>query len=236
MSIRQLLRNESAEALGDMLMTGSVIAIIAIGVVLFMDPDVSGWRFAGLWIGGAVLVVSLLVVALITESVFEGRGDKKRLGPLCYAARKGKLNQVQQLLQEGADVNGKGDGGRTALEEAARNGHTGIVKVLLDNGADINGKDDIGITSLTGAASNGHTSVVIALIAQGANVNVFNKYGFTVLMDAAHHDRATIVKILLGAGADVNATADNGSTALKEAAERNHTEVVDLLKKAGDNE
>jgi len=48
LSIRQLLRNESAEALGDMLITGSVVAIIAIGVVLFMDPDVSGWRFAGL--------------------------------------------------------------------------------------------------------------------------------------------------------------------------------------------
>ena len=236
MSMRQLLRNEAAETLGDMLMTFAVVAIITIGVALFMDPEVSGMKLVGLWIGGAALVISLLVVTFITMSVFEDRSDKKKIGPLRYAGRKGKLNQVQQLLQEGADVDARGDGGRTALWEAAGNGHTDIVKVLLDNGADVNGKADLGDTALARAASNGHTTVVIVLVAKGAVGNVVSNYGFTALMDAAMRGRATIVKILLGAGADVNARANNGSTALEYATERSHTEVVDLLKKAGAKE
>ena len=245
MSMRQLLRNESAEALGDMLMTFAVVVIITIGVVLFMVPDVSGWRLVGLWIGGAALVIALLVITFFIQSVFEGRSDKKRLGPLCYAAREGKLNQVHQLLQEGADVNARRDGGSTALIDAALAGRTDIVNALLAQGAEVNLTDDAGLTALSAAAlgatgssatKGGLAYLVSALIAKGANVNVVDNHGLTALMREAINGNVTNVKILVGAGADINVRINNGTTALEFATDRNHTEVVDLLKKAGAKE
>lgn len=229
------MRNESGISLVDSLITVAMVAIIAIGLVLLIDPDVSGPRSVGLWIGGAALVVLLLVLAVTIVSVFEDLHERKRRKPLGYAAHKGKLNKVQHLLQEGADVNARGDGGTPALAEAARNGHTHIVKVLLDHGADVDAKDDLGGTALTAGASDGHTNGVSTLIAKGADVNVKTMHGLTALMLAAMR-HASIVKILLDAGADVNARTDNGRTALAYAEVYQKNEIVDLLKKAGAKE
>ena len=46
-------------------------------------------------------------------------------------ARYGELEDLRKELDKGADVNGKGPGGLTALHAACANGHEAIVKELL---------------------------------------------------------------------------------------------------------
>lgn len=58
--------------------------------------------------------------------------------PLFLAAGEGRLNAVRYLLDEGADVNLRGEYGNTALTEAAYYGHLSVIKELLLRGADVN--------------------------------------------------------------------------------------------------
>jgi len=69
-------------------------------------------------------------------------------GTLHKACEKGNIEAVKQHLADGADVNVKGDGGRTPLHEAAIEGHTEVVELLIDKGADVNAMDDTGRTPL----------------------------------------------------------------------------------------
>lgn len=58
--------------------------------------------------------------------------------PLFLAAGEGRLNAVRYLLDEGADVNLRGDYGNTALTEATYYGHLNVIKELLQRGANVN--------------------------------------------------------------------------------------------------
>lgn len=52
------------------------------------------------------------------------------------AAKRGNLDKVKQLLDQGVDVNTRDGYGRTALMEASREGHAALVSLLLARGAD----------------------------------------------------------------------------------------------------
>lgn len=70
-----------------------------------------------------------------------GAGTNLRSGvngwtPLQHAIHKHQLESVRALLDRGADVNGRGQDGATALMMASAYGYTGIVQLLLDRGAD----------------------------------------------------------------------------------------------------
>jgi ankyrin repeat protein len=55
--------------------------------------------------------------------------------PLSYAAGAGKLDAVKALKAAGADLNGAGPEGTTALVTAAEGNHLEIVQWLLENGS-----------------------------------------------------------------------------------------------------
>lgn len=83
--------------------------------------------------------------------------------PLVYLARADKgrrMDVMQLLLSNGADVNGRGPHGRTALHLAAAAGNTRMMTMLLTNGAEIGIEDDDGKTALQLARSAGKTQSV----------------------------------------------------------------------------
>lgn len=70
------------------------------------------------------------------------------LTPLAWAIFTGQVEIAEQLIEGGADVNGKNRDGRTPLHEAAFMGQDRIARILLQNGADVEARDDNGQTPL----------------------------------------------------------------------------------------
>jgi len=67
--------------------------------------------------------------------------------PLYMAAKNGRLDFVQMLLEHGAAINAvTTDDGETPLHGASRLGHVDIVRLLLEHGADANISDSGGQT------------------------------------------------------------------------------------------
>ncbi len=64
------------------------------------------------------------------------RGGVNDWTPLMHAIHRNQISTVRALLDGGADVNGRGRSGETALMMAAGYGYTPIVELLLDRGAD----------------------------------------------------------------------------------------------------
>lgn len=102
---------------------------------------------------------------------------------LIWAAIKGNLNAVNQLLKAGADPNVSDADGDTSLAWAAYKGHENIVKTLLDAGADPN---IIGLNNRTplmqhlhGSDDNGNINIVNLLLRAGSDLTIKDHYGNT---------------------------------------------------------
>ena len=85
--------------------------------------------------------------------------------------KRGWINEVNVLLDHGADINARG-GARdaTALMWAAYHGHLELVKELLSRGADINARDNWEESALLYAMANEKIDVVKELLARGAKL------------------------------------------------------------------
>ena len=149
----------------------------------------------------------------------------------------GSVQQVQNALHAGTDINAKNEFGRTALMWAARdNTNPEVLKLLLENGADIRAKDEEGRTALMWAAQdNTNPEVLKLLLDAGADVRAKDEEGRTALTWAARDNtNPEVLKLLLDAGADIRAKDEKGRTALMWAARDNtNPEVVRVLLEAG---
>ena len=87
------------------------------------------------------------------------------------AASEGSLSGVDAALQQGADINARGQFGDTALNVAAERGHKEIVQRLLDSGADIHNLGGADKTPIMNAAFAGNIGIVRLLLEKGAQVS-----------------------------------------------------------------
>ncbi len=82
---------------------------------------------------------------------------------LLKAASEGRLGSVKHLLEEGADLEARGDTGATPLLVSASKGHTEVVDWLLVRGADRAACDDHGRTA-SALAEQGDRREVLELL------------------------------------------------------------------------
>ncbi|CAM6087993.1 unnamed protein product [Calypogeia fissa] len=100
--------------------------------------------------------------------------DDRGWTPLHVAARMGDLEEVQRLLNEGADVNAPSWGpkapGTTPLHLASTGGHLHVMNELLERGANIEArtKGGCGWTPLHNAAKEKNKRAVRFLLENGA--------------------------------------------------------------------
>lgn len=107
---------------------------------------------------------------------------------------------IALLLEAGADVNARRDGGETSLHAAVRSGRRShdvgpaVISALVAAGADINATDDDGNTPLHYAvrrprSNRTNRGAVVALVDLGADVRLANNDGDTAL-DLAQRNNA----------------------------------------------
>lgn len=172
------------------------------------------------------------------------------------AAREGKAEAVQMLLNSGADVHIRcRKTGDTPLITASNEGHGSVVNKLLAAGSDIDGSNLNGWTALIYAAYYDYHEVIPILIEHGASLNQTSQVspaslslvfillfilaspccqaGCTALYRASADGKEKSVRLLIEAGADVNLANSSGNTPLSVASRNGHVPVVKLLLEAG---
>lgn len=154
---------------------------------------------------------------------------------LIQAAEAGDTTTVLRRIQEGADINGRDDRGRTAVMAATHGNQADTVRVLIEAGADINIRDNRMDNPFLYAGAEGLLDILKLTIDAGADTKLTNRFGGTALIPAAERGHVEIVRELLTrTDVDVNHINNLGWTALLEAiilsdgGER-HQQIVQLL-------
>ncbi|KAF2462611.1 ankyrin, partial [Lindgomyces ingoldianus] len=117
--------------------------------------------------------------------------------PLQQAAREGRDEVVQLLVEHGADINGEGHRGREALYSAVWNRNDVVVRLLLTRGADPNYHDGDRETRPNVALSMAMVEKIGPLLLQyGADPATTGLHGETLLSWAERNGPKAVLDIL----------------------------------------
>jgi hypothetical protein len=83
---------------------------------------------------------------------------------LWQIAAAGDLDQLEDILNRGADINASNPSGLTPLMVAAYHGRIEMVRALIEHGAEVNAADDEGLTAAMLADDAGHDEIVRMLV------------------------------------------------------------------------
>ena len=161
-------------------------------------------------------------------------GDVEGKTPLYWAARRGDVYAVEQLLLAGANVNAQDHGKDTPLGAAGRAASVRCIELLLVAGAKVDAKDCFGYTSLANICK-WQTDPALArpLILAGADPNSLDKKGATVFARSARYNTSKIGSFLLDRGADIDRRDGEGNPPLFEAIMKGCHEFLELLLSRG---
>lgn len=161
-----------------------------------------------------------LISLMLLRAGAHPAGASGQWSPLHLAAVAGRAQEVEKLLECGAEVDARDALGCTPLMMAAFADAADVVRLLLAAGADIEAHSAVvrwfyeQWTPLLLAASQGSSAAVRELLAQGAQVDGRGGYDQTPLMLACRYEHAETVRILLEAGADPNARDNQDNVSL----------------------
>ncbi len=156
----------------------------------------------------------MVFTALITMAPCSVLAKTTLADALIDAAGAGDIAKVQNLLQQGADVNEKNKNGFSPLILACLFGKSDVAKVLLDKGANVNIQDDGGMAPIILAAGNGNVPLMKILLAKGAKLDMTDNKGRTAMHFAAMRSKLNALQFLLETGADLQSLDSEGNTPL----------------------
>jgi len=159
-------------------------------------------------------------------------------GPLHIAVALGQTENVQSLLDWGAEADSRDHEGRTPLHGAFPNlanpGIEEIVTLLLRHGADPSAEDANGETPLMRAASSQNLAAVTMLVEAGARLDAFEKSrGWSVLAFAAAADAVEVLEYLLQIEPAALQKLDRDGETLAAAVEHLALRAVEFLLRRG---
>lgn len=152
---------------------------------------------------------------------------------LMKAINKNDSAAVQQLIQQGADVNELDTNQDAPLVMAAYKGYENITRMLLEAGAEVGAVDPgMKATALHAASYAGRTEAAKVLLEYGIDLNKQGPYnGYTALHDAIWQNNVEVVRVLLEAGADLTLKSHDGKTPLDFAKSKDHKEIVAMIER-----
>jgi uncharacterized protein len=96
-------------------------------------------------------------------NVNQASANALKVTPLHSACAIVSYPLTQLLLDNGANVNTRQQGGLTPLHSAAHHGATELVRLLIENGADVNARTDAGETALSFAEKSSFSNTAAYL-------------------------------------------------------------------------
>ncbi len=159
-----------------------------------------------------------------SPSTFEG------YTPLHIAIVKGSLPLIARLLEAGADVRRRADGGMFALGIAIVHGHDdAVLDALAAAGAELDATNDDGFGALHAACEVGRVDAIEWLLARGADIEARTNRGFAPLHIAGALGHLDAAKALVSRGADRGAVSTDNKDVMALAREEGQAEVVAWL-------
>ena len=179
---------------------------------------------------GLAICALIGVYLLYTNSLASIKRDADFI-KLCL--NNGSLQQINDAIKNGANVNARDEDGLTPLFCAAISNPT-IITALISAGADVNAKDKQGMTSLMllALSQKANPEAITALIKAGADVNAKTNKGTTALMGAVLQKRnPEVITTLLELGADPKVKNGDGKMAIDYARENEKLENTEVLRR-----
>jgi ankyrin repeat protein len=139
------------------------------------------------------------------------------------------VEKIEQLLDDGVDINSKDDNGNTIFHFACAQAkpHMRLIHKLIENKCNIFAVSDKGNNALHFACeSNRDLELITFLLNQKSiDLNAKNNYGWTCLHYACAHKKPNIalIELLIKEGADIKAVTNNGITPVGLACLKNQS-------------
>ena len=156
---------------------------------------------------------------------------------LLIACKKGNMDNINVLLNAGANIRFANDDGDTCLHYAVDGKCSKeVLEMIISHGADVNATNKDSITVLMAACGNGRTGLINLLLNAGANPNINDADGFTCLHHAVGKGCSKeVIDTIINHGADVNATNIYNTAALMIACKKGNIDTINVLLNAGAN-
>ena len=176
------------------------------------------------------IFLSLLICVLFANPALAAMSD----ADFFELVRSGTLQEIQEAIRNGANVNARVQVGFTPLMIAASfNPDPEVIITLIDAGADVNAKCRNYNTALHNVPffiPNPNPEMTIALIKAGADVNARNSCGDTPLhWEALFRSKPELIIALIEAGADASARSHRGYTPLHFSAGHPNSEARTIV-------
>uniref|UniRef100_A0A8C2H9T7 Ankyrin 3 n=1 Tax=Cyprinus carpio TaxID=7962 RepID=A0A8C2H9T7_CYPCA len=154
---------------------------------------------------------------------------QKGFTPLHVAAKYGKIEVANLLLQKEAPPDAAGKSGLTPLHVAAHYDNQKVALLLLDQGASPHAAAKNGYTPLHIAAKKNQMEIATTLLEYGADTNATTRQGISPLHLAAQEGNVDMVTLLLARETAINLGNKSGLTPLHLAAQEDKVNVSEVL-------
>lgn len=130
--------------------------------------------------------------------------DQRGQSALMWAAAKGRLDNLQLLLQHGADVNRESASGFTPLFFALKSGNPAVSAAVVAAGGNTRHVGPESTSAVQLAMYQKDYAFAAKAIESGADLNAFDRNGNTLLHAAVLDNQPQLIQLLLARGANPN--------------------------------
>ncbi|KAM0463140.1 hypothetical protein ACHAPV_003266 [Trichoderma viride] len=152
---------------------------------------------------------------------------------LCQAATIGDIQQIAGFLTQGANINGRNENSKTALQCAILNDQEDASRLLLASGASISGSGWSDIPPLFLAASVGSLNTAKMLIEKGASIDEKTEWGESYFVGVVSSGNMEGIRFLLKQGCSAKTENISGEAVIVKAVQGKNMKLVELLLEFG---
>lgn len=222
------------------ILVGAIIAMVLVVIAYFVyDSMIQAARQAGkkdLEKGTGKAMKKFVEGDM--QGMSQAFAEEGQLKELTQAVSENRLEDVQDLLSPGIDLDRRNSSGYTLLHRAVSNDSIPIVRLLIEHKAALNIADNNGSCALHISLMRKPANPKMVELLLGADLSTINtadKAGMTPLHLAVQDESADCVKVLLKFGADVSRRNQAKQTPLALAKAANDSKITELLTAAGAN-